>query len=339
MTDTSPSSALQDYLAGALAGSRADVHVLGAPPRDVDPTIDPDVDTDLDPGMAPEIKDDGVSRLLLLLRHLAASGSAGMPRAELVTLANYGAANPHSEEARMQQDLKRLRDAGWGITNVSAAGEQGRYVLQRRDLAGLTAGERSVLQAVLDLHAENGLPNPADRDVPECIWQVAKAVDHHSIVSMTYRGQLREVHPVRLHTTPAGWWLRARDEDGMVKWFRLDRMTSVQLAEPRSAEADIEDPGDSLNPHTWAEDPPQSVQLSVAVEHLHSVLLTFPDAEVDRVGGDDARVQIKITNRAAFFGWLVEMGTRVQLTGPAEVLDDVRSRLEAVARRGEGPRG
>ena len=153
-----------------------------------------------------------------------------------------------------------------------------------------------------------------------------------SLVSMTYRGQLRQVHPVRLHTTPAGWWLRARDEDGMVKWFRLDRMTSVQLAEPWSADPDIEDPGDSLNPHTWAEDPPQSVHLSVPVEHLHSVLLTFPHAEVDRGGAAEAQVQIEITNRAAFFGWLVEMGTRVRLTGPADVVDDVRARLEAVAR-------
>jgi hypothetical protein len=50
--------------------------------------------------------------------------------------------------------------------------------------------------------------------------------------------------------------------------------------------------------------------------------------------GDDGedRVGIEVTNRAAFFGWLVEMGTRVRLLGPPEVLDDVRARLDEVAR-------
>ena len=339
MPEPNSYSALEEYLAQSLA---ADQISFGSPPpwgeAEAADELTPMIarasapSEVLEPSMAPEIKDDGVSRLLLLLRHLSAAGERGLSRSELIRLAGYAAKDSHGEETMMQRDLRSLRSAGWPTENVADEGAEGRYVLHRRDLAGLSAGEKSLLQALLDLHAENGLPNPADRDVPECIWEVAKAVDHHSLLSMVYKGHRREVHPVRLHTTPAGWWLRARAEDGMVKWFRLDRMSHVELDAPWTADADIDDPGDSLNPHTWAEDPPVTVDLAVPSEHGHAVLLTFPHASVRHVDGGEDRVGIEVTNRAAFFGWLVEMGTRVRLLGPPEVLDDVRARLDEVAR-------
>jgi hypothetical protein len=70
----------------------------------------------------------------------------------------------------------------------------------------------------------------------------------------------------------------------------------------------------------------------VPSEHRHAVLLTFPHASVSHGDDGEDRVGIEVTNRAAFFGWLVEMGTRVRLLGPPEVLDDVRARLDEVAR-------
>ena len=344
MARSTPYSALEEYLARSLesedvvAGALEHLEVQGSPPPDAllstaRQSAQPE---DLEEPwpeapMAPEIKDDGVSRLILILRHLAARGARGMSRSEIVALARYAAKDAHGEETMMQRDLRSLRHAGWEVENVADEGDEGQYVMHRRDLAGLTAGEKSVLQGLLELHAENGLPDPADRDVPESVAQVTKAVDHHSVVSMVYKGHRREVEPVRMHTTAAGWWLRARDEDGTVKWFRLDRMSHVELGEPWSADADIEDPGDSLNPHTWPEDPPVTVRLAVPAEHLHGVVLTFPHARVDDAGEGPALVDVEITNRAAFFGWLVETGTRVRLIGPPEVADEVRSRLREVA--------
>ncbi len=62
------------------------------------------------------------------------------------------------------------------------------------------------------------------------------------------------------------------------------------------------------------------------------VLSTFPEAEVDAAEGDAATVRVVVTNRAALFLWLVEMGTRVRLVGPDEVREPFLARLREVAR-------
>ena len=43
-------------------------------------------------------------------------------------------------------------------------------------------------------------------------------------------------------------------------------------------------------------------------------------------------VRVVVTNRAALFLWLVEMGTRVRLVGPDEVRGQLLDRLREVAR-------
>jgi hypothetical protein len=43
-------------------------------------------------------------------------------------------------------------------------------------------------------------------------------------------------------------------------------------------------------------------------------------------------VHVVVTNRAALFLWLVEMGTRVRLVGPDEVRRPILGRLREVAR-------
>ncbi len=279
--------------------------------------------------------DEAVSRLILLLRHLAAAGERGMSAPELTVLAGYPAGNEKVAEASLLRDLKRLADAGWDYARVSQPGEVARYVLRRRDLAdrvGLTSAEHSVLEALLAFRAEGGLPEPDAPDVPAVIRAVAQAVDHHCAIAMRYKGRLRQVEPIRLHTTPAAWWLRARDEDGQCKWFRLDRMTDVELDIPGSAAADIDDPdSSSLNPHRWVEDPPTEVVLEVGREHLAMVLATFEGAVVDPDEEDPARVRVVVTNRAALFLWLVEMGVRVRLVGPDEVREQILQRLRQVA--------
>lgn len=278
--------------------------------------------------------DAAVSRLLLLLRHLAAAGERGMTAPQLTALARYPDDKGKVAEASLLRDLKRLATAGWDYERVSADGEVARYVLRRRDLSdrvGLTPAESSVLEAVLAFHAEDALAQPQTRDVPPVIRAVAQAVDHHCAIAMRYKDRLRQVEPIRLHTTPAAWWLRARDDDGYCKWFRLDRMSDVELDIPGSAAADIDDPGSSLNPHTWVDDPPTEVVLEVGREHLPMVLGTFEGAAVDPGEADPATVRVVVTNRAALFLWLVEMGVRVRLVGPDEVREQILERLRQVA--------
>ncbi len=326
-----PRADLHGYLTERLAEAGVAVQgsgaVSAAPPVEV-----------VRPAGAPAGRPGGeaVSRLITLLRHLAAAGPRGLSAPELVDLGGYPTEREGVGEASLLRDLKRLASAGWEYERVSGEGEVARYVLQRRNLAdqvGLAPAERSVLEALLEYRAEHPLPEPGARDVPVVIRKLAQAVDHHCVVAMRYRERHRQVEPIRLHTTPAAWWLRARDDDGHCKWFRLDRMSEVELDIPGSASAHIvDDPGSSLNPHTWVEDPPTETTLEVGREHLPMVVSTFPDAVVDPAEGDPVTVHVVVTNRAALFLWLVEMGTRVRLVGPDEVRDQLLDRLREVAR-------
>ena len=319
----SPAQAdLHEYLSERLG----EVPVEGAP----SPT------TARRPSPAGPTRDEAaVSRLILLLRHLAAAGERGLTAPELVALGGYPTDKEKVAEASLLRDLKRLADAGWEYERVSGEGEVARYVLHRRDLAdqvGLAPAERSVLEALLEFRAEERLPEPRSKDVPVVIRKLSQAVDHHCVVALRYRDRHRQVEPIRLHTTPAAWWLRARDDDGHCKWFRLDRMHDVELDIPGSAAADIDDdPVSSLNPHLWVEDPPTVTTLEVGREHLPMVLSTFPDAEVAAGEGDLLTVGVVVTNRAALFLWLVEMGTRVRLLGPDEVREQLLAQLREVA--------
>jgi predicted DNA-binding transcriptional regulator YafY len=323
---SSPARAdLHDFLREQLGEGPVEDRAAPAPAADLTPAA-----------VARPGRPDAVSRLILLLRHLAAAGERGLTAPELVELGGYPDDKEKVAEASLLRDLKRLAAAGWQYERVSGEGEVARYVLHRRNLAdqvGLAPAERSVLEALLAYRAEHVLPESGARDVPVVIRKLAQAVDHHCVVAMRYRDRHRQVEPIRLHTTPAAWWLRARDDDGHCKWFRLDRMHDVELDIPGSAAADIaDDPLSSLNPHTWVEDPPTTTTLEVGREHLPMVLSTFPEADVEPGEADPAMVQVVVTNRAALFLWLVEMGTRVRLVGPDDVRGPILARLREVAR-------
>ncbi|QKE84397.1 WYL domain-containing protein [Arthrobacter sp. NEB 688] len=275
-----------------------------------------------------------VARLLRLLRTLAASdGPRGLEAARLLDVAGYDAGNPKSAMASLQRDLRRLTDAGWQIENVSPEGSDARYVLFPNDLAsraGLTPGEQSVLEEALN--SATGTSEIADP--PGGLALARRAVDAHCVLEMTYGGRLRRVQPLRLHSAGGRWLLRARDEhDEAVKWFRIEKIEQPSLDDPGSAPEHIEDPEDSLDPHQWRIHAPTDIELEVGAGHLPYVrqTLRLPLDVADRPDGKH-HFRVTITNRRALTDWLVTMGTRVRLLGPADLRRDVLAHFEAVAR-------
>jgi predicted DNA-binding transcriptional regulator YafY len=90
-----------------------------------------------------------------------------------------------------------------------------------------------------------------------------------------------------------------------------------------------------LDPVTWEVDPPVDVLVVTTPEHLaHVESMLGAASEVD-ADGDEVRLTIPVTHRAAFRRRLYELGTRVRLLGPPEVRDEVRAELQAVA-QGDG---
>lgn len=276
-----------------------------------------------------------VARLLRLLRALAAADRrSGVEGNQLLEVAGYDTGTVKSAMASLNRDLRRLTDAGWRIENVASEGSEARYVLHPNELAtraGLTPGEQSVLEAALEA-AAGGASTLADP--PDELALARRAVEAHCVIEMTYGGRLRRVQPLRLHSASGRWLLRARDEhDEAVKWFRIEKIEQPSLDDPGSAPEHIEDPEDSLDPHQWRIDAPTDIELKVGAGHLPYVrqTLRLPLDVGDRPVGSH-HVRVTITNRRALTDWLVTMGTRVRLLGPADLRGDVLARFEAVAR-------
>jgi predicted DNA-binding transcriptional regulator YafY len=285
---------------------------------------------------APQRREPPVARLLRLLRSLAAAdGARGVAAPDLVAVGGYPAADRDAAMTQLQRDIRRLGQAGWGIDNVAPQGSTARYVLHPNDLAeraDLTPGEQSALEAALATRADDALPG-AGSTPPPLLAEVRHAVERHCVIEMTYAGTLRRVHPIRLHNPPGRWLMRARDEhDETVKWFLIHKIEDLSLDDPGTAQTDIEDPEDSLNPHCWLIDPPVRAELVVEPEHVEHVRQTL-NLPVDvEEAGEEARVAVTVTNRRAFTDWLVTMGLRVRLVGPPDLRDAFLRRLEEVAR-------
>ena len=283
-----------------------------------------------------KLKEPPVARLLRLLRTLAAADhERGIEAPRLLRVADYGIEDQKSSMASLQRDLRRLSDAGWRVENAAPPGEVARYVLHPNDLAeraGLTPGEQSALEAALEARAVP--PVESDHAAPHPnMTTVRRALDAGCVIEMTYDGPLRRVHPIRLHNPPGRWLLRAKDEyDGVVKWFLVHKIEDPSLDDPGTAEPDVEDPEDSLNPQRWRVDPPVDARLRVASEHVvfvrQSLGLPVRTEEV----GEVVTVVVLVTNHRAFMDWLVSMGTRVRLVGPEDLRRRFLGRLKAVAR-------
>ncbi len=79
----------------------------------------------------------------------------------------------------------------------------------------------------------------------------------------------------------------------------------------------------------WDVDPPGDVIVATDPGHLTEVHRVLSGAEVIGRQGEQLLLSRRVTNRAAFWSRLYELGVRVRVVGPpalrAEVVDDLRS--------------
>ena len=267
-----------------------------------------------------------------------------------VMLTALGATDATAEARRkmLSRDVDQLNLLGYDVRNVADAGADAVFVMRARDnrlqvlLTPEQRGEllRAALAAGLDdLSGHLGSEPPATptetTPSPPTLDLVQRGTTRHCLVRFTYKGEPRAVHPGQVHSGPSGWYLRGREEgSGVVKEYVVSRMSDVSLGDPGSAEVLDEVSRPTLDPLSWAEDPPTEVVL--AVEPGQEVL-------VENLLGTPARTQpdsdgllatYVVTNRAVFRWRLYELGTRVRVVSP----DDVRAEMLAELRAMVGAR-
>ena len=82
---------------------------------------------------------------------------------------------------------------------------------------------------------------------------------------------------------------------------------------------------------SWQIDAPMMVRLGVPADFLTDVLGLMSGGEV--VGSDRGELVVEqvVTNQAAFRSRLFELGLRVRVLGPPELVSEIEANLRAVA--------
>lgn len=279
-----------------------------------------------------------LQRMVMVTSILTAAGAAGRPAGELATTVGFrGTSESRREQlARLIRDLQRI---GVDIGNVAPRGDEAVWVLRPNDSrirlsftpeqaaelarAALLAGHESVIREFPDpLQPPPGvdvaLRNAADAEI------VLGAVASRSVLTFRYNGRPREVDPASVQRSPAGWTVTGFDRGAAgSRTFALARMTEV-AAGPAGSAAEVEtERRDGADPLGWSVDPPVIATLEAPPEYRPDVERLLGPA---RGAGP---LEYPVTNRWVFLSRIVELGTRVRLTGPPELRAELRDMLAA----------
>jgi hypothetical protein len=274
-----------------------------------------------------------MERLVRILICLSDAGPKGVRVRKLLRMADLDD-DTEANRAQLRRQLGLLRQGGWNIRNIAPDGEDARYVLDVDDnrlAVLLNPGERAALRQVLR-EAEADLAAP-----PEFLGAIQHAVQDRCLLRFTYKGVRRAVHPDALYASQSGWVLVGREDSGRItKEFVAARMSRVRIDDPGSADPPDELGLRSLDPMSFAIDPPVTVTLGVPADFAADVLRLMSGGEV--VGTDRGEVIIDrvVTNRAAFRSRLFELGMRVRVLSPPELVSEIVANLRAVAGGADG---
>ena len=282
-----------------------------------------------------------MERLVRLIGALTAHPS-GAPLAVLLKVLSPEEAGDEARRKMLSRDLEHLNALGYDVRNVAEPGMDGVYLMRARDnrlRVHLTPEQRGeLLRAALaaglqgmEAHLGEG---PAESRPPTAsadLDLVQRAVTRRCLVHFTYKGGGRVVHPVAVHSGPSGWYLSGREVGSeVVKEFVVSRMSGIELEPPGTADTATEGPvRRSLDPLSWEVDPATEVVLEVPVEHRVIVenLLGTPTTAAETDGA--LTMTFRVTNRRVFRFRLYELGTRVRVVSPDDVLAEIVAELEA----------
>lgn len=299
-----------------------------------------------------------LQRLVKLTTMLTAAGPRGWAALELADALGYGG-TPESRREALARDIRNLRKIGIEIDNTAEEGEESRWVLQPRDSrvqlefppeelaelarAAVLAGRES-LPGVWGGSAPAG-PSPLELHTsppsPE-LEPVLRAVSARCRLTFTYNGRARDVSPTNVSSDSGGWSVTGYDESrGEVRTFYVRRMSQVRVGQPGTARTEPRQHRSGTDPLGWEVDEPLTAILTAPAEYVPdaaSLLRAQVDPDPGEGGAPDAtRLVARVTNRVVFLARLIELGPRVRLVGPPELLRQLGDRLGAAA--GQEERG
>jgi len=271
-------------------------------------------------------------------------------------------ANPETARRTFERDKKTLRQVGFDIQTSQPDHGPATYMLaqptntlgkmelsdsERMSLAVSVAmvklgGALSVDRTLVKLGA--GAPSgmaPMNVDMGELetekVGELLRAVQTRSPVFFDYKGSRRsQVEPLRIVNRRGRWYVQAR-EDETVKTFRIDRLSGLWVS-PREDMYDVPPLAEGpsiLTSEPWEFGEEEAVETIVRfdAEAAWYVRPRLPSSAGIREEPDGSlTVSTTVTNRAAFFFWMLDFGGDGEISAPESMrrglVDWVRGSLE-----------
>lgn len=262
-------------------------------------------------------------------------------------------ANPETARRTFERDKKTLRQVGFDIQTSppeegpatyklaqpnNALGEMELSDSERMALAVSVAmvklgGALSVDRALVKLGAGSaGGMGAMNVDVGELetekVHALLGAVQSRSHVFFDYKGKRRrQVAPLRIVNRRGQWYVQAREEE-IVKTFRIDRLSGLYVA-PREDMYDLtlasEGPS-ILTAEPWEFGEEQAIETTVrfdagAAWYVRPRLP--PSARIEEEADGSLTAVVTVTNRAAFFFWMLDFGSDGEITAPDSMRRDM----------------
>jgi len=280
-----------------------------------------------------------MQRHVRLLTRLAQAKPGWVNRDTMMVELDYPQASARDAIAR---DIRLLRDRGWAIETRGDGKEMAHRLLdqdprlstsltegQIRELSrAVTAAGRSPEELGLPKHPSTTVPAPIDANLQVAldVEEVLHALKHRCLVHFTYKDIPRTVHVDEVRRTGTGRWRIIAREDGVQKFFRIDRIQDLRIGAPGSASPAQRVAKDS-DPLSIPDGDPIVAVVATDPEHEDRVVRELGHPLSRNQTDDEVELSIPVTNRWLWRRRLYQLGTRARLVGPEELRTEVRREL------------
>lgn len=282
-----------------------------------------------------------MQRHVRLLTRLAQAAPGWVKRDTMMDELGYGEARPRDGIAR---DVRLLRDRGWAIENRGQGKEMAHRLLdqdprlntlltdrQIRELSrAVTLAGRSPVGLGLPKHGATSAPAPieSDLEVAFTVEEALHALKHQCLLHFDYKGVPRTVHVDAVRRTGTGRWRIIAREDGVQKFFRIDRISDLRVGAPGSASPTQSVTKDS-DPLSIPDGEPVVAVVTSDPVHEDRVVRELGEPVARSESDAGIELSIPVTNRWLWRRRLYQLGTRVRLVGPEELRAEVQQELRS----------
>jgi proteasome accessory factor B len=241
---------------------------------------------------------------------------------------------------RVPKDLYQLEDPGLDEEELMALSLAGSAVaLEGPGQAAVTSALRKLAGASANAGGSIARPEGqgaalADLPVGETVAALFAGVAARQAVSFTYNGERRVVDPYRLSYRQGRWYLAGYDHArGAERLFRADRAGPPVATEGPPGAFELPDEVAGGPPPPWRLGDDEEVVALVRVDPGYSEWaerVAGQGAVVER-GTSGTYLELRVTNREAFRGFVLGFLEHAEVVGPPELREEMVEWLRTVA--------